>query len=663
MIFAIKIALMSVLFTLILLVTVAKCTKFASESQNGNTSANTEKLSNESCETSMKLTQSDRILYIEMALPEHFISTKCQSPTLMMKMRDILNDCLTEGKHATELSTNNKDSLEISQLCMEMDLVLRQSLRNEIAFRKNNKSSIKVTRVDSKLWLSITLNEYIVAEICQFNASISLAKSVLNILNTWLLNKSRETKNEPEFILQNFLNIQGDRSNFSISQECMAELILLAGEDNLELLTRALLHPVNTYQPMASLCPLILKHSAWFYENHPLEVLLDMTERAGCLEGSLTKVVKELSAADHPLLNKENLESIASVGISLDNYRMFLLVSQSKAFKNGKEVCFNDLKEDFPECSFLEAVHVEMLRQQKTLLTKFGEIEAVVHNHVNLLQLIYRENAGFFNPKDIVHTAAEYGHLKILTWIYQKTTMLSIDWRLNRVIANGHLEVLKWIWKHYKVVLNQGDCNTAARSGHLEMLKWIQEQNVIVPNQEGANWAALNGHLEVLNWIREKNGIMPDQDGVNNASCGNHLEVLKWIQEKNVLVPNQNGTNRAASWGHLEVLKWIQEQAGIVPNQEGVNNAASEGHLEVLKWIREQSGVVPNQNGVNDTALNGHLEVLKWIQEQNGIVPNQQGANEAASEGHLEVLKWIREKNGIMPDQVGVNNAASEGHL
>src|SRR3984885_3285679 len=606
MIFAIKIALMSVLFTLILLVTVAKCTKFASESQNGNTSANTEKLSNESCETSMKLTQSDRILYIEMALPEHFISTKCQSPTLMMKMRDILNDCLTEGKHATELSTNNKDSLEISQLCMEMDLVLRQSLRNEIAFRKNNKSSIKVTRVDSKLWLSITLNEYIVTEICRFNVSISLTKSVLNILNTWLLNKSRETKNEPEFILQNFLNIQGDRSNFPISQECMAELILLAGEDNLELLTRALLHPVNTYQPMASLCPLILKHSAWFYENHPLEVLLDMTERARCLKGSLTKVVKELSAADHPLLDKENLESIASVGISLNNYWMFLLVSQSKAFKNGKEVRFNDLKEDFPECSFLETVHVEMLRQQKTLLTKVGEIEAVVHNHVNLLQLIYRENAGFFNPKDIVHTAAEYGHLKILTWIYQKTTMLSINWRLNRVIANGRLEVLKWIWEHYKVVLNQGDCNTAASNGQLEVLKWIQEQSGIMPNQKDANSAALHGHLEVLKWIREQNGIVPSRVGINDAAKKNHLTILKWIQEQNRRAPDKCGTSLATLNGNLEVLKWIQEQNGVVPDQYDANQAALNGHMEVLKWIQKQNGIVPIQAGANKAAEKGH---------------------------------------------------------
>ena len=146
-----------------------------------------------------------------------------------------------------------------------------------------------------------------------------------------------------------------------------------------------------------------------------------MTEKAGCLEGSLRKVVKALLAADHPLLSRENLAYFCEEGFELDRYWMFFLVSQSKVLKNDGKVCFDDLKKEFPECPFLEAVHVEMHRQEGTLLSKTSEIEAVVHGHFNLLQLIYRENNGLLNPKDIMHKAAEYNRLEMLDWIYSKT--------------------------------------------------------------------------------------------------------------------------------------------------------------------------------------------------------------------------------------------------
>src|ERR1700733_1415649 len=108
MFFIMKSTMISAFLTFISLTTMTKCTIFHLVNQNQKKLMDAITLWNKSSESSIELTQRDRMLYVKMALHKYLVSMRQPPTPMIMKVRDILTNCSTKDKYAKELSTGDR---------------------------------------------------------------------------------------------------------------------------------------------------------------------------------------------------------------------------------------------------------------------------------------------------------------------------------------------------------------------------------------------------------------------------------------------------------------------------------------------------------------------------------------------------------------------------
>ena len=100
--------------------------------------------------------------------------------------------------------------------------------------------------------------------------------------------------------------------------------------------------------------------------------------------------------------------------------------------------------------------------------------------------------------------AAYFGHLHIIQWILQHTSLKIFTFTIFSALSGGHFHVVQWLLnncdKNEMYTPQQEDSDSAASSGHLQIVKWIAEQYHIIPSDYAIDYAARKGYSDIIDW-------------------------------------------------------------------------------------------------------------------------------------------------------------------
>jgi hypothetical protein len=130
-------------------------------------------------------------------------------------------------------------------------------------------------------------------------------------------------------------------------------------------------------------------------------------------------------------------------------------------------------------------------------------------------------------------TAAHYGHLEIVKWLYYNRTEGCTTFAMRSAAENGHLEIVKWLYYNRIVECTMYTMNSAAENGHLEMVKWLHK-NLKKYTSTAIYYAAGNGHLETVKYLYQNGPEIDINTAIRYALIYGHLEVIEWLREARI---------------------------------------------------------------------------------------------------------------------------------
>lgn len=216
------------------------------------------------------------------------------------------------------------------------------------------------------------------------------------------------------------------------------------------------------------------------------------------------------------------------------------------------------------------------------------------------------------NHNILINTAAIYGHLHIIKWLFNKYNdypYISLNHTIYLATMNGHLSILKF--------LSEKQCNCiqlttitfeATKNGHLHILKWLlnkyfhidlpyifenaikyNKMNILIWSYEKIKYnfieteeyhylAAYSGNLDILVWLHNKNSfytnlLLNDNTAICNIIKKGHLTILKWFYDINNEIKLVSEYCRIAFIYHkYNILNWLIENKCYHPICEVYNN-------------------------------------------------------------------------------------------
>ena len=160
-------------------------------------------------------------------------------------------------------------------------------------------------------------------------------------------------------------------------------------------------------------------------------------------------------------------------------------------------------------------------------------IAAVIGGHVPVVQFLL--NHGATDLKETLTTAAEYGRLPVIRWLFEnKANLLGRD-PLNKALEIAaiwsHLPVVKWLVDHGATKLYDAFVS-AARNGSLSVVQWLFA-NIKLNRNAAVNHAlqlaALEGRLPVVKWL-VKHGATNINNALQLAISTKKTAVINYLQ-------------------------------------------------------------------------------------------------------------------------------------
>lgn len=257
---------------------------------------------------------------------------------------------------------------------------------------------------------------------------------------------------------------------------------------------------------------------------------------------------------------------------------------------------------------------------------------------------------GISKKKELCCSAAEYGHLSILSWGRD----VLAPWNKEVCYAAARydrLECLKWLTKNGCDV----DCAIvihAIRGGSIPVVEWIKYKHCHYMERFSSGSglcteAAKNGHLEMIEWLISECGQSCDARIPDAAARYGYLEILKWCRKNQVPIDRNWIVECAAEGGHVHVLEYLLKDDHCNHSILIFDCAAMKGHLNIMEWymnfLKERElGVIKHMRVCSAAASNGHLEVLQWC-HNNGFPWCSRTALFAARNRHLNTLSYAVE--------------------
>lgn len=263
----------------------------------------------------------------------------------------------------------------------------------------------------------------------------------------------------------------------------------------------------------------------------------------------------------------------------------------------------------------------------------------------------------------------------------QRETMRSeydVDLLAGACQAGLDVEVIDRIIHEYQWPCDKHPLHEAAANGHLEIVTFLLEKSTIDPDDRDDEWntpfmyACWRRHIDIMKYLIKSDRVAihtPDEFGKTpfmHACFSGNMDVVRFFVELGEAELNyyedDNGCKalmHACSGGHVDVVRHLLEQCTV--NIEDWDDdgrtafmyACRDGRVNVVKYLldTQQCSVhkkdLEGRTGFMLACLRGRVEVVKCLVETVQIDMNQTdfegrtGLMIACLDGHIDVVKYL----------------------
>eukprot|EP01041_Mallomonas_annulata_P002200 gene2200-4279_t len=212
-------------------------------------------------------------------------------------------------------------------------------------------------------------------------------------------------------------------------------------------------------------------------------------------------------------------------------------------------------------------------------------------------------------------------------------------------------------------------------NGHLALVKWFYQQTTLnlsdmtADGRTALHHACYNGHVNIVEWLLKSGADMnvlnlDELTPFHDACYGGHIPVVAFLVNYglSVMTTNYAGVTPlhvACDQGHLELVQWLIAEGAHIDTPDEYRrtpflNACLYGHLRIAQWLVDQGVDIHAVGAISDrlnTALhlacqNGHVEVAKWLCERGLDMNTFNEHNEtplqfAMAGRHYDLSRWL----------------------
>ncbi len=258
----------------------------------------------------------------------------------------------------------------------------------------------------------------------------------------------------------------------------------------------------------------------------------------------------------------------------------------------------------------------------------------------------YSTRIRFMWTENPCNAAAEVGNLKMLRWMIDNRCPISKRTPMHAA-RGGHLHIVTWFYKYHGPHLPDSVhwdteliCAVAAEYGHIRILDWVYHRifrRRRIP-ESALGRAARGNQRETMQWLLD-HGCKLSGDAFSDAVRGGHLQMLEWMHEMGC---------RIDSWcivvaietRRMDVLRWLLDH-GCRYDQLMCQHAIQNDNLDALICARSIECPWDEQDFAY-AALKGNMDVIRYMHES-GCPWDDRACRTAAGSGHLPVLQYLHE--------------------
>ena len=123
----------------------------------------------------------------------------------------------------------------------------------------------------------------------------------------------------------------------------------------------------------------------------------------------------------------------------------------------------------------------------------------------DLCGLINAYNNGEQCTKLVMDSAAKYGHLHIIKWLHENTSVGCSTWAFDYACMYNHFEVAKWLYHNRTEGATCYSMDWACYKGNFKIVKWLFRKKIIVRSRNALSWAILNKNYNIAMYLLRKN--------------------------------------------------------------------------------------------------------------------------------------------------------------
>jgi ankyrin repeat protein len=332
--------------------------------------------------------------------------------------------------------------------------------------------------------------------------------------------------------------------------------------------------------------------------------------------------------------------------------------------------------------------------------------DSIKHGHLNIFQFLFNLQQQQVNQLeghdidfDYYAYAALFGHLHIIQWLHESTSLNCDGRAIDSAAGEGHLHIIQYIHTHKPNIRGSSlAIDRAAAKNYMPVVQWLHTHQNLTCTTSAIDECAALGNLTMIQYLHEQLHTPCSRKAMDNAAANGHLEIVQWLHENRTEGSTRQAINLSAAKGHLDIVRWLQQNRGMKCTWVTLYDATLEDRsLSDLEWIDSQildkseyriqfnnqgysydickagrlnsvkfmvsRKLIQIHSGCLDVAAGrGHLELLKWLTENS----NEKCVNAltlAAENGQLEAIKWLHQNRGERYTFKAMDKAAEMGHF
>lgn len=230
---------------------------------------------------------------------------------------------------------------------------------------------------------------------------------------------------------------------------------------------------------------------------------------------------------------------------------------------------------------------------------------------------------------------------------YAMSNLGPIPWDMPSILRESvHTGARKGCISVIKFTMGKGICKwddvatTAAKYGHMDIVQYIYDSDVLSTIKYIANGAATGGHMDIIDWAIS-HGYTDIEEIIVSATIGGHIDIIIDIHDITTSeISWERIADVAVEYGYLDIVKYAVEM-GADDYNSMTEIAASNGHMDIIKYLATISdldwdNVALSMAASTNTTLDNIIYAI-----QHGATNVEDILYAAAENGYVDIVKYI----------------------